>query len=60
MGKDYTGGPLANGLDVPSDETSVNTAADELLTLVVPADAGEPLWAVVSLLLLLQSQVPQT
>ena len=60
MGKDYAGRPLANGLDVPSDEAAVHTTADKLFALVVPTDAGELLGTVVRLLLLLESQVPQT
>ena len=59
MGKYNAGRFLANRLDVPSNEAAVHTAAHELLALVVPADAGELLRAVVLLLLFLQSQVPQ-
>ena len=51
--KDYTGRLLADGLDVPGDEAPVHTAADKLLALVVPADAGQPLGTVISLLLFL-------
>ena len=59
MGENYTGRSPANRLDVPSNEAAVNTTTDKLLPLVVPTDAGQLLGAVVGLLLLLQSQVPQ-
>ena len=60
MGENDAGWFLANRLDVPRNETAVNTTTDKLLPLVVPTYAGHLLGTVVSLLLLLQSQVPQT
>ena len=60
MGENYTCWFLANRLDVPSNEAAVNTTADKLFALVVPTDAGELLGTVIRLLLLLESQVPQT
>ena len=59
MGENYTGGLLANRLDVPSNEAAVNTTANKLLPLVVPTYARQLLGTVVNLLLLLQSQIPQ-
>ena len=60
MGENNTGWFLAKRLDVPSNEAAVNTTTDKLLPLVVPTYAGQLLGAVVDLLLLLQSQIPQT
>ena len=60
MGENNTGWFLANRLDVPSNEAAVNTTTDKLLPLVVPTYAGQLLGTVVDLLLLLQSQIPQT
>ena len=60
MGENYTCWFLANRLDVPSNEAAVNTTADKLFALVMPTYAGQLLGTVVGLLLLLQSQIPQT
>ena len=59
MGEHHAGRLLGHGLEVPGDEAAVSGAAHELLALVMPAEAGELLGALVHLLLLLCAQVPQ-
>ena len=59
MGEHNAGRLLGHGLDVPGDEAAVSAAADELLALVMPAEAGELLGALVHVLLLLCAQVPE-
>ena len=59
VGEHNAGRLLGHGLEVPGDEAAVGRAAHELLALVVPAEAGELLGALVHLLLFLGAQVPQ-
>ena len=59
VGEHHAGRLLGHGLEVPGDEAAVGAAAHELLALVMPAEASEPLGALVHLLLLPAAQVPQ-